>query len=631
MVGSQYGSLGSRSISSQLNGSPPHSNHILTNNNHIELDQKIIITNGNTSPTNNNNYENTRTPNGSDTFSRSGTNNNRSKRRYTADRSYFIIKELHMTERTFRKDLEVINLWLRDEVNKADNSEVLVDSLDELFNLIDPIHDANCAFLRDIEVRLSTWENKAQQCIGDAILKHLNTLPYFKAYMERHLHILHNLDEAFHSNPRFETMYTGFETAKVCYLPLTSFVLKPLQRLLHYHQILEKLLDYYNKDHLDYEDCFIAHQKLTHLVPAVTNLLRKSENLIQLCELDRDLSGSDLRLSTDRSLVRIGCLAKFSQRRGYQQRCLAKFSQRRGYQQRMFLLYSDLLIYGIRAGAGFKIHAQLPLQHLSLEERADNPLQYSFILYCAQRVITVAAASQEDKDRWLDDLTRTIQSCKQKSDSQDDQLKYFSLKSTNSMDDMMDKSSELDTSRVHTLSPQRSNTTLHVCWHRNTSVSLEDSLTCSQNQLSGYLLRKFKNSNGWQKLFLVFTNFCLFFYKTFQFKNSNGWQKLFLVFTNFCLFFYKTFQDDCPLASLPLLGYTISTPSPSDGIFKDFVFKLTFKNHVYFFRAESEYTFQRWMTVIRAGTHSPRPSEESGLASTGHGENLTGDNESCRL
>lgn len=35
-----------------------------------------------------------------------------------------------------------------------------------------------------------------------------------------------------------------------------------------------------------------------------------------------------------------------------------------------------------------------------------------------------------------------------------------------------------------------------------------------QNQLSGYLLRKFKNSSGWQKLWVVFTNFCLFFYKT---------------------------------------------------------------------------------------------------------------------
>ncbi|KAJ1089418.1 hypothetical protein NDU88_002569, partial [Pleurodeles waltl] len=49
--------------------------------------------------------------------------------------------------------------------------------------------------------------------------------------------------------------------------------------------------------------------------------------------------------------------------------------------------------------------------------------------------------------------------------------------------------------------------------------------------------------------------------------------------------------DDYPLASLPLLGYTVSTPTESDNILKDYVFKLQFKSHVYFFRAESEYTF----------------------------------------
>lgn len=53
-------------------------------------------------------------------------------------------------------------------------------------------------------------------------------------------------------------------------------------------------------------------------------------------------------------------------------------------------------------------------------------------------------------------------------------------------------------------------------------------------------------------------------------------------------------QDDFPLASLPLLGYTVSTPEESDSIHKDYVFKLQFKSHVYFFRAESEYTFERW-------------------------------------
>ncbi|XP_010141194.1 PREDICTED: FERM, RhoGEF and pleckstrin domain-containing protein 2-like [Buceros rhinoceros silvestris] len=103
-----------------------------------------------------------------------------------------------------------------------------------------------------------------------------------------------------------------------------------------------------------------------------------------------------------------------------------------------------------------------------------------------------------------------------------------------------------------------------------------------QNQLSGYLLRKFKNSNGWQKLWVVFTNFCLFF--------------------------YKTHQDDYPLASLPLLGYTVSSPVEADGIQKEYVFKLQFKSHVYFFRAESKYTFERWMEVIKRATSSPARS-----------------------
>lgn len=128
-------------------------------------------------------------------------------------------------------------------------------------------------------------------------------------------------------------------------------------------------------------------------------------------------------------------------------------------------------------------------------------------------------------------------------------------------------------------SQHRANTTMHVCWYRNTSVSRADHSAAVENQLSGYLLRKFKNSNGWQKLWVVFTNFCLFF--------------------------YKTHQDDYPLASLPLLGYSVSLPREADSIHKDYVFKLQFKSHVYFFRAESKYTFERWMEVIKRASSSP--------------------------
>lgn len=53
-------------------------------------------------------------------------------------------------------------------------------------------------------------------------------------------------------------------------------------------------------------------------------------------------------------------------------------------------------------------------------------------------------------------------------------------------------------------------------------------------------------------------------------------------------------QDDYPLASLPLLGYSVTVPSESENIHKDYVFKLHFKSHVYYFRSESEYTFERY-------------------------------------
>lgn len=78
---------------------------------------------------------------------------------------------------------------------------------------------------------------------------------------------------------------------------------------------------------------------------------------------------------------------------------------------------------------------------------------------------------------------------------------------------------------------QRTNSSVHVCWHRSTTVPVAEYHRSLRNLLSGYLLRKFKSSNGWQKLWVIFTNSCLFF--------------------------FKTFEDDCPLASLPLLGYSV--------------------------------------------------------------------------
>lgn len=75
-----------------------------------------------------------------------------------------------------------------------------------------------------------------------------------------------------------------------------------------------------------------------------------------------------------------------------------------------------------------------------------------------------------------------------------------------------------------------------------------------------------------------------------------------MVFTHSCLYFYKSATESVPLASLPLLGYKIELLSEEEKeqVVKEHVFKLVFKAHVYYFRAESGYTFTRWVGVLRS-------------------------------
>lgn len=479
------------------------------------------------------------------------------KKKVTTDRAYFIAKEMMMTERTYRKDLEVINLWLRDEFDKVEEK-----SITELLRIVDPLHDAHCALLKEIEMRYGASEtrNASQHRIADILLSATQYIPIYEDYLHEHLDVLVQLSKDL-CNDAFEQVYTNFEKNKICYLPLTLFILKPIQRILHYAQLIERLKKHYGYDHPDYGDCEEAAIKFADIVKQIPEVLQKSENLVQLIELGRDLSGFEGTLTEgDRLFIRQGCLAKFS--------------QKKGFQQRMFFLLSDMVLYSNLCGQTFRVHGQMPVKSLTVQEREDNPTPNSFFIYSGNRAITVGANSPEEKDKWLEDLTSAIDKAKKNPLN----TSLLSLRCSSSSDDVTEKTGNEEVVRAI---PQRSNTTVHVCWHRNTSISLADQIRAAQNQLSGYLLRKFKNSNGWQKLWVVFTNFCLFF--------------------------YKTYQDDAPLASLPLLGYSVTTPLEKDNINKDFVFKLQFKNHVYFFRAESEYTFTRWMEVIGSATqHSGR-------------------------
>ncbi|XP_051993179.1 FERM, ARHGEF and pleckstrin domain-containing protein 1-like isoform X3 [Xyrauchen texanus] len=496
--------------------------------------------------------------------------------RFPTDKAYFIAKELLTTERTYLKDLEVITVCFQKYVGK---DEVMPDSLSNLiFANFEPVYKFHESFLKDVEQRLAQWEGRSNahikgdyQRVGDIMLKNIQGLKLLTAHLQKHSEALLELEKTCRSSRKLEGLCRDFELQKVCYLPLNIFFLRPLHRLLHYKQILERLCKHYSPTHDDFRDSRAALADISEMVVQLQGTLIKMENFQKLLELKKDLIGIDNLAVPGREFIRLGCLSKLSGK---------------GLQQRMFFLFNDVLMYtsrGMMPSNQFKVHGQLSLYGMTIHESEDEwGVPHSFTLIGLRQSVVVAASSASEMEKWLEDIKMAIELADKCNDPSSEILSSSFTDSKCPDESSADQESEDDLSASQTSlerqAPHRGNTTVHVCWHRNTSVSMVDFSVALENQLSGNLLRKFKNSNGWQKLWVVFTNFSLFF--------------------------YKTHQDEYPLASLPLLGYSITIPSESENIHKDYVFKLHFKSHVYYFRSESEYTFERWMEVIRSATCS---------------------------
>ncbi|XP_077430231.1 FERM, ARHGEF and pleckstrin domain-containing protein 1-like isoform X2 [Vanacampus margaritifer] len=498
------------------------------------------------------------------------------RRKFPTDKAYFIAKELLTTERTYFKELHVITESFQ-RIAEKDEDAFPVTVRNLISANYDPIYKFHQSFLKEVEQRLAQWEGRSNahikgdyQRIGDVLLKNIQSLRQLTTHLQKHSECLVELERTCRFSRKAEALCGELEQQRVCYLPFNLFLLRPLHRLLHYKLILERLCKHYPPTHEDFRDCRAALADITELMLQLQGTMMKMENFQKLLELKKDLTGIDNLAIPGREFIRLGCLSKLSGK---------------GLQQRMFFLFSDSLVYtsrGMSPSNQFKVHGQLPLFGMTITESEEEwGVPHSFTLFGQQQSVVVAASCAAEMERWVEDIRMAIDLAEQSNGP------HMDLLSTSPSDNKLleeggaDHESEEETCGSRSSlerQAQRGNTTVHVCWHRNTSVSMVDFSIAVENQLSGNLLRKFKNSNGWQKLWVVFTNFSLFF--------------------------YKSHQDDYPLASLPLLGYAVTIPSESENIHKDYVFKLHFKSHVYYFRSESEYTFERWMEVIRSATCS---------------------------
>lgn len=242
--------------------------------------------------------------------------------------------------------------------------------------------------------------------IGDVVLHNFDsvTTEYYLRYVDTHGLILEKLERvlsepnASPGNFRFGQVFRDFESQKVCYLPLTTLILKPLHRILHYELLLERLLKHYNTSHPDYQNTNMAMVKIQSVIRKMSVKLRESENFVKMAELQRDLGGYEHLLHPEREFLREGCLQKLS---------------RKGYQQRMFFLFSDLLIYANRTttpSLHFRVHGQMLLKDVTvLDSEPRLGQENCFNLYDGKKAVLVAASNHAEKLCWMEDIAEAAQ------------------------------------------------------------------------------------------------------------------------------------------------------------------------------------------------------------------------------
>ncbi|XP_046976462.1 FERM, ARHGEF and pleckstrin domain-containing protein 1-like isoform X1 [Vanessa cardui] len=468
------------------------------------------------------------------------------------DITYYVAKELLMTERTYKRDLELVTVTWSKRVGSLGRASGGAEAaaLARACLALEPLALPAGALLARLDRALAAAspaspatpaspdaednEEPEYKKVADLLHDYLSsTYDAYAAYTEQAGAAVALVESARRRGGEGARHAAAFDRAAP--LPLACLLLRPLHRLHHYERLAHELWTATASS-----SALAALELARRASAAAEEQLRHVENHAVLCQLQRDLLGYDKLLVADREFIRLGCVYTHTSK---------------GLQQRMLFLFNDILILASKCSSGqFRAHSVLPLDQLSIE---STELPHSFVIKGEDSRLTLSASGEAEFRGWSAALGGALRHARARPAAADLQLSHTLH----------------DYEEAEGAGAGAGAALAHVCWHRAASLRRDQLHRAMRSQLSGYLLRKFKNSHGWQKLWVVFAMFTLFF--------------------------YKTCRDTAPLASLPLLGYTVGAPSPGDGIDKEFVFKLQFKNHVYFFRADSHFTYNRWIEVLQ--------------------------------
>ncbi|XP_071817824.1 FYVE, RhoGEF and PH domain-containing protein 6-like isoform X3 [Apostichopus japonicus] len=523
----------------------------------------------------------------------------------TSERTY--VERLHLLSAIFQTKITAENekqKWFSAEIIK-----VIFSNITSIYNF------HQIAFLPELELRLLEWDRKP--CIGD-ILKKIS--PFLRMYAE----YISNFDKAMSQLNNWKTKVPKFSTAlsnivqneKRCNgLALEHHMLEPVQRIPRYELLLKEYLKKLPDDSQDKEDALKALEVISQAAEHSNNRMKVMEMIGNLFKLNARIDGMDI-IDPSRKLLKEGKLEKLT--------------TRNDLQDRYIFLFNDMLLC-----CGYK-KPKLSSKTYKLKEKLDvdgmhvlDSVGQRFQIEAAGVTLEFQAASEEDKEEWLQALLGAVRELIRKKDTFKNNIAdAFEI----SFEDQLGKQPPNYIKDEEVTMCMRCGTDFEVLLKRRhhcraCGYVICGSCSCNQveipydnNRLNRVCNRCFQTLGKQpviddlaRRSFVPNLDETRHHATSLHLLQKNSWNKYWVTATQQDLFALKAPRDVRAVLTLPVKLYEVKEISAEDGVpvGKDYVFKLEHGQTAYYFAAESFKIKSRWMKILSDGLDDDLENVES--------------------
>ncbi|XP_056107559.1 pleckstrin homology domain-containing family G member 3 isoform X2 [Rhinichthys klamathensis goyatoka] len=298
-----------------------------------------------------------------------------------------VVMEIIETERMYVRDLRSIVEDYLVHIIDTRNLPIKPEQVCSLFGNIEHIYEFNSELLQSLDMCAND-----PVAIARCFVDKSNYFQIYTQYCTNYPNSVAVLTDCLR-NKTLAKFFRDRQASLKRSLPLGSYLLKPVQRILKYHLLLQEIAKHFEREEDGYDVVIEAIDSMTGVAWYINDMKRKHEHAVRLQEVQSLLlnwKGPDL--TTYGELVLEGT-----------------FPVHRAKNERTLFLFDKMLLITRKRGEHYVFKTHISCSTLMLIESAKDSLRFSVMHYKhPKQPHTVQARTVEEKKLWAHHIKRLI-------------------------------------------------------------------------------------------------------------------------------------------------------------------------------------------------------------------------------